>query len=248
MGCTRAATAVPLRGMLGWRHLGIIALGSVAACGLDAAGDELSGADTGLVGPTLDAGGMAGGHDARSDAKHPGDATTKKDGSPDAGDARGDASSDVSPHADVMAAKDGGTTHDGGSEDASHDSGSTADGGNEASTDAGRPDAGNDAGPPDGGRDAGTGVDASLPPSHCGGLFSNSYSCGSSTCGCNQLCDDGTTCGACLPHFGTCPLDGNSCDSDFSSATACGGCGNICCFGLGTCSLSGGAYSCEPCL
>jgi hypothetical protein len=212
--------------MAAWRYLGIVTLGLVPACGLPATGELPSGLDAGQLGgdsttPKLDATG--GSHmkpDATADAggkKHDGGGGTKHDGSP-----QGDAPSppDGSTQAD---AGDSGSAVDAG------DAGSTGD----AGEDAGTGDAGHDAGAHDAGVDAMTapdagsgdaGVDASAPP---GGCFYD-YSCGSAKCGCNQLCDDGTTCGACLPHFGTCGLDAHDCDTDFSSTLSCGGCGNIC--------------------
>jgi len=237
-----------------WKRVGIIALGSVAACGLSATG-ELSvdggSADAGLRGPTFDGNGMTT-PDSGSPMK---DATAHEDAKKDTGTKGKDSASDTSPHADGTAPNEASAGHDGASTDAAEESGSSKDSGKDAedahgavdaAPDAKSLDAGKDAGPPDAAKDTGSGVDAVAPPTSCG-FPSYSYSCGSKTCGCNQLCDDGSACGACSPHFGSCALDLHSCDTDFSSATSCGGCGNVCCLGFGTCSLSGGTYSCDPC-
>ncbi len=226
------------------KHLGVVAVcvaGSVAVgCGLDATGDIATGVDAGL--PQADTGVTVDAHEGHKpghgkDASPVVDATVGSDGGL-ISEAGPDSSHDAKPHADVA------SPHDASKEDSTvhpPDAGEHHDAGH----DAGKHDAGHDSGH-DSGHDAGVSMDAGVvvtqPPSNCGFL---GYSCGSHTCSCNQVCDDDTTCGACLPHFGYCLT---SCDTDFSSPGSCGGCTNNCyisCRSLSpSCNLSGGTYTC----
>jgi hypothetical protein len=238
----------PTRVRVSWRYGALLTLGALTACGLNAAGELATDLDAGSQAPTDDGGnGTGAGHDARSDAKHPGDATVPHDAK---ADGKGGSNVDAPLSIDGATPSDAPTMHDGEPTDAPHDSTGPKDGnpGDASSADASShdgeaPDAsGHDAAATDAGHDASeeAGVDASGPP---GGCFLN-YSCGSSKCSCNQLCDDGTTCGACLPHYGSCL---GTCDSDFSSILSCGGCGNVClCLNplAVKCNLSGGTYTC----
>jgi hypothetical protein len=85
------------------------------------------------------------------------------------------------------------------------------------------------------------------PPANCGLL---GYSCGSATCGCNQTCDDQTSCGACLPGYAKCGLDIYDCATSLSGIGNCGSCGNVClCLSLSTpipsCLPSGSTWECH---
>jgi len=227
-----------------WRHVAVGASALIVGCGLDTTGDVPTGLDATMPQGASDSGTIV---QAKPDARHGGkggaDATRDARLSHPETGTRADAGgeSDAKASSDAVGAHDsavGDARHDTAAVDAAHHDAASH---HDAAADAG----GHDAGHHDAAR-ADAGVDASPPPSSCG-FPSYSYGCGSASCGCNQTCDDGVKCGACLPHFGTCALDLHDCDTDFSSATSCGGCGNFCCVGLGTCSESGGVYSCDPC-
>lgn len=211
----------------------MVAVGATAACGLNAAG-QLSVDASG--GPPAKRGGDSGSlSTSPGDASR--DATTVQEASAavDAGAPPADAASDTSVDAEGLADSSGtsdASVAETGPADAHH--------ADAAGADAGHPDAASshDAASAD------AGVDSSPPPGGC----ILAYSCGSSRCGCNQRCDEGTTCGACMPHFGTCTLSVEACDTDFSSPFNCGGCGNSCYISCPSftpsCNLVGGAYTC----
>jgi hypothetical protein len=230
-------------------HLGAVSLCLVVACGLDAGGEVAGDLDAGSPTPSIDVGTSThSSTDAARDAKHPVDATAGRDAVPDTASHAIDTGKDAVA-LDVVTLVDA-KAHD-GEVDAVLESSAPMDGsvGDVGTTpDSSSSDAtGHDAAAHlDAAPDAG--VDASPPPNVCIG----GYGCGSQFCSCNQTCDDGTTCGACLPHFGTCPFDIGSCNTDFSSNTSCGACGNSCAFcgllsGLAPCVLTAGVYKCGSC-